>query len=226
MDDFLYMLPGSERAFDDPAAVYEAEIEWDEDATGRSWPIEKFVAEPASASLPSLDYMIEWVCELAAEEGPDDSAWHWDKAGARDDVRAAFRSALDLLASHVHYRMCGKLVGNHQLTFTESGEPLLDGSPCMFRPRRRPMVDIRRPFVTIRIEGDFDLPIEGEEDGIGGIWYDGAPEGWDADSVMRVIQKEGGYSPERLISNWDLDPRVEVDVHRPGQPTETRVVFR
>lgn len=127
--DFLYSLPGAERAFDSPEACYEAEIDWDEYAHDREWTIEKWTAVPASRDLPSADHVIEWVTELAAEETTEDGVKDWEYAGKRDDVKAAFRAALDLLGSHVHCRLCNRRVGTLTVTFTDDGEPLLDAQP-------------------------------------------------------------------------------------------------
>jgi hypothetical protein len=127
--EFLYSLPGAERAFGDPAGCYEAEIDWDENAHTRPWTIEKWTAIPASRDLPSVDHVIEWVIELAADETTEDGVKDWEHAGERDDVKAAFRAALDLLGRHVSYRLCDSKVGEHTVTFDAAGEPLLDGEP-------------------------------------------------------------------------------------------------
>lgn len=126
---FLYSLPGAERAFDSPQACYEAEIDGDEDAHDRTWTIEQWTIAPASRDLPSAEHAIEWVTELAAEETTEDGAQDWEQAGKRDDVKAAFGSALGLLAKHVNYRLCDKLVGTMVVTWDENREPLLDSKP-------------------------------------------------------------------------------------------------
>lgn len=128
--EFLYSTPGAERAFDDPAACYEAELDGDDHLDSPT--IQKWTTKAAAKDLPSVDYTIEWVIEFAAMETTEDGYKDWEYAGGRDDVKAAFRVALDLLASHVHYRLCDRLVGTHTVTWTETGEPLLDGEP-MYR---------------------------------------------------------------------------------------------
>jgi hypothetical protein len=131
--EFLYSLGGGELAYSDPADVYEHEIATHDDLRPRIV-IEKWTAVTAHRYLPRVDDTIERAVEYGADDmGVDGAADAWDDAGKVPEVVAAFRAALDLLASHVHYSMCGEKVGEYVLTFDADGEPLLDGEPMCKR---------------------------------------------------------------------------------------------
>lgn len=104
-DERLYGPPGAEHLQGDLDSAADA-------ADFGEYPIlleEWTVAEPR-LSDGDLARALETLTELAAEEGDEWYAEAWIKASEREDVRAAFRAAADLLASHVHYRMAGELV--------------------------------------------------------------------------------------------------------------------
>lgn len=127
--DFLYGEPGDELMSSDPVDVFE---NWHDADHPEPEPIviEKWSVHSPASHLPDLDRVLDYVTEQAVD-GNGDEAYdeNWNQAAAEDDVRAAFRAALDLLASHVTYRMADQKVGEHVITWAEDGTVLLDGQP-------------------------------------------------------------------------------------------------
>ena len=94
------------------------------------------MADLAALVEVAVDDTIERAVEYGADEmGTEGAADAWDDAAKAPEVVAAFRTALDLLAKHVNYQMCGEKIGEHVLTYDEAGAPLLDGEP-MYRTRK------------------------------------------------------------------------------------------
>jgi len=135
-DERLYGVPHAEWMQDDPAETYENAIE---DGFGVPMVIEEWTVRPPSADLPHLDTVLDWVAEMACEdaggEGYDDA---WDAATKRPDVREAMRAALELIASHVGFKMADTLVATHTVTWDADGEPLFNGEP-MYVATKGPM---------------------------------------------------------------------------------------
>jgi hypothetical protein len=151
MPDHLYSLGGGETAWDEPADVYEHEIAPHGDTQTRI--IEKWTAVTAHRYLPRVDDTIERAVEYGADEmGTDGSADAWSDAGQVPEVVAAFRAALDLLARHVNYSMCGEKVGEHVLTYDAAGEPLLDGEP-MYRTREPEPTTVTSGAMAVELPG-------------------------------------------------------------------------
>ncbi len=125
---FLYSVPGAERAYDDPVACYEAQI--DGIPPRGETTIERWTATGSSASLPTPEHMAEWVAEHSSDETVfEDEAEQWAAAAKEPDVLAAFKTAGELMARKVTWRRCDTLDGKHTVTWSETGEPLLDGEP-------------------------------------------------------------------------------------------------
>lgn len=126
-EERLFGLPGAERLDFGPEEVWESHVEAD-DLTPMK--IEEWTVVSQANLLPSaetiLDHMLEhWVAEEVIEE-----VWEsWDYAQRLPDVVAAFRRAMDLLATKVTGRMADKRIAVHTVTYTDEGEPLYDGEP-------------------------------------------------------------------------------------------------
>jgi hypothetical protein len=133
----FYGLPGAERMEDDPAYVYESEIDPmvdDGDEEGMSWEIEEWSAESISSELPRPGWLLETIHEricddLCWDECPLD--WfdnHPDAVAAEKDFLAALAALIDKRG----IRQAKKRLRTLIVTWDENGEPLLDGEP-MYR---------------------------------------------------------------------------------------------
>lgn len=136
--DNLFLLPGSMRAHNSVAEVYEVEIEAllsDHGPRLEEWVVEEWSALPASHFLPDVNWVAELVAEHAADDMGTDHIWdHWEGPSKDPDVLAAFRAAMELMASKVTYRMCHEKIGEHIVTFDATNRPLADGEP-MYREK-------------------------------------------------------------------------------------------
>lgn len=127
----LYGLVGAERLHDDPATVFDSEIEDQFDPMPERIEIEEWSVTPQRNHLPAADTLLEWVAEWTVENALVDEVWsdHIYDGVALPDVVAATEALLDLLASKNQYRMADKHLRSLWVTFDEGGEPLLDGEP-------------------------------------------------------------------------------------------------
>lgn len=134
MGDRLFMLPDADRSHDSITALYDFEIKPYLTPGGPrldEWVVEEWTALTADHALPDPTR----VAEQAAEDASDDMdgegrSWvFWEAASDAPEVVEAFRAALLLMASKVDYRVCGKKIGEHLVTFDATGRPLVDGDP-------------------------------------------------------------------------------------------------
>ena len=128
--DRLFGVPDAENLHFDLASAYESEIEpWIEDGGRAPGVIEEWTVHPPEYHLPSAERIAEDIIENAADdttEGYYDATAHiWKEA----DVLAAAEALRQVIASHITYRMADKKVAEHQITWDDEGEPLVDGQP-------------------------------------------------------------------------------------------------
>jgi hypothetical protein len=137
----LFGQPGAEHLHFDLAASYENDIEpWrDPENDDRKWVIEEWSVRPSKDHLPTVDLVLEWAGEWAAEMGEldEDGSYAFDNAAQDPAVVAAFQTALDLWASKVPHRMAGDHLRDHRVTWDDNGKPLVDGEP-LYRPAEDP----------------------------------------------------------------------------------------
>lgn len=137
--DRLYGLPDDEYLELTPEDVYERDIEPHLPAEpirpGKAVEtILEYTVTDNRKLLPSVDGVVTDIIEVAAD-GPVTEEWYEAAVDATKDekVVSAFNKALDLLASKIRYWMADTVVAEHELTFDENGQPLLDGEP-LYRP--------------------------------------------------------------------------------------------
>ena len=130
----LFGVPGAEQLWSDIATCYESDIEpWVEPAEepepGRSTSIEEWTVRDATDHLPPIDWIVDHVCEWAADNGMLDEYGFEDfeRHGRDEDVVRAFQAALNVWSSKVHYRMADQHVATYTITWDDEGEPLVDG---------------------------------------------------------------------------------------------------
>lgn len=127
----LYGVPDAEHLHFDIATAYELQVEPGLDVHDRCPAvIEEFTVHPPERHLPTADRILEWIIEQTCEDG-DVSEEYAERLADIDAIGVVehFRSSL---ASLVTYRMADKRVAEHQITWDELGEPLVDGEP-MYR---------------------------------------------------------------------------------------------
>lgn len=130
-DDRLYGTPGAEILWDDPATVYETEIEGDVGDLVNFVVEEWTVCNPRSLLL-SAEHLAEHVSEMIDDVG-EGGYERLAVIAADPEVVAAFDSAVALMASKWVWRQADTKVTDHYVTFDADGEPLYDGEP-MYRP--------------------------------------------------------------------------------------------
>lgn len=132
--DRLYGLPHAEVMYDDPATVWELELEPFVDGPGRSFVEEWTVHEP-DHHLPPADRLLEWVEEWTLEMG--EVSENWRMPSDHPDVQAAVESLYDAIAAAVDYRMAKDMVRRHVVAWDGKGAVTLDGVP-MYVPAECP----------------------------------------------------------------------------------------
>ena len=138
--DHLFTIPGSEDAFDDPAAAYEADIEpWADGHDRRPREIEEYTSFTAAKALPAADDVVTWVSETFGDGdyAPNDHGVTCERIESDPEVKAAAEAFLAVVASKITYRWCDELVATHTVTWDADGSPLLDGEP-LYRPAGDP----------------------------------------------------------------------------------------
>lgn len=138
-DIHLYGAPwDDEYLFDDPGEVYERWIDEDWDPLPATLEIIEYDSLALSHFLCRGDLLIDRALEILADDEITEGAWQQVdkkyKAILTDpDVTAAFNNAREALGRaldrEVGYRMGGKKIASHWITFTEDGKPLYDGEP-------------------------------------------------------------------------------------------------
>lgn len=135
----LFGVPHAETLYTSVADAYECQVEpWADDHDRRPRIIEEWtVCEPIS-HLPSAASIAEQVFENACDDAPDgyfDAGAHvWRE----DDVQAAAEALRQAIAGHITYRVADTRVAEHQITWDEQGEPLVDGEPMYVPARQAP----------------------------------------------------------------------------------------
>lgn len=149
--DRLYGVPGAEQLHLDMSDAYELQIDpyfpddWEEVWSQTERSIEEWTVQPASNHLPTVDVVLDWIIECAAEELIDESWFdHCERAGRLPDVVEAFDEARTLLASKIKYWMADKLVASHMVTWSDPDTPLVNGQP-LYHPTKPPVNTGDRP---------------------------------------------------------------------------------
>lgn len=129
--DRLYGLPHAEVMYDDPATVWELELEPNVDTDGETT-IEEWTVHEPGYHLPSVDRLLEWIEEWTLDMG--EVSEDWRMPGDHPDVQAAARALLDAIAGAVDYRMAKDMVDVHRLAWSDlndggEGTVTLDGEP-------------------------------------------------------------------------------------------------
>ena len=121
--DRLYGLPDAERMHSDIDSVYDCDIDGyrTEDQRG-PWVIEEWTVQPVTFHPYYAESVAEDACETLSDELGEDPAGEIHEAASSPEVIAAFRTALDLLASKVNYRMADEHVASWKLTIDDEGE--------------------------------------------------------------------------------------------------------
>lgn len=127
----LFGLPDAETLYDDPAEVYETDIEpWVGDDR-RSWEIVEHASRWATDDVPDPDAIVDWIAETYAEGemAPDDGNETENRIKASPAVRMAAEMLFGAVCGTITYRWADTEVETHEVTFTGDGEPLYDGKP-------------------------------------------------------------------------------------------------
>lgn len=132
----LFGYPDAEVLYDDPATVWESEIEpyidtdGDDPAYAESgWDVEEWTSERAYQP-GRAEWLLEFYLENVLEEVCDDGET-FDRLIKDPDVIAA-NAALDaLLVEKITYRNAVKKIATHRITLVD-GEPMWNGEP-MYR---------------------------------------------------------------------------------------------
>lgn len=127
----LYGLDFDEYLHDDPESVYELWAD-DRDVDDRPERLEiiEWSVVTMGTFLPDADRVIDRVMSRLEDEPIFEEGYEAILQAADDDVRAAFKSAVDLWSSKIHgWRQADKELRRLIVTWNEQGEPLLDGEP-------------------------------------------------------------------------------------------------
>ena len=139
----LYGLPHAERLSDDPAGVWESEVEpnLDPDNLG-PWTVEEWTVRPPLSTTPSTHLLLEWITEHVDDElGLEEPSI--PKLEDDAQVKATADYLLALIASRASYFAADELVATHVLEVANTEaladpsatlDPLLDGEP-LYGPR-------------------------------------------------------------------------------------------
>lgn len=128
----LYGTVGAEELFIDPETAYESQVEpWRDDplTPGKRVEIEEWDVHPTRYHMPTADALLDWIAEWTVENGEVGEGFEIDSATGAADVKAAAETLLDLMASKVTYTMARTHLRSLWVTWTDDGEPLLDGEP-------------------------------------------------------------------------------------------------
>lgn len=140
----LYGLPHAEVLYFEPNSVYESEIEDQAEDYPDRVEIEEWSVHPPEYHLPKADDIIDWMTLWAAENGEGDEAQYdqWQAVGTPPDVLAAAEALRTVVASKIEYRMANEHLRSLWVTWTEDGEPLLDGEPMYVPAPKDRVVDL------------------------------------------------------------------------------------
>jgi hypothetical protein len=137
----LFGTPGAEILYDDPASVYEHDIEpwWDPDEDSPRQ-IEEHTSRFAVDGLPSVDDVASWLAETYAEAdmAPDDDGKTADRIADHQGVKVAAHALFEAARAVITYRWAENLVATHTITVDADGQPLCDGEPLYTEARPQP----------------------------------------------------------------------------------------
>jgi hypothetical protein len=137
--DRLYGEPGAEYLYDDPATVWESEIdphrEYAADLVDE-WIIEEWTVKPVDVCVPSAVSIVEYVAEMTADdlEATEDPLPNITRNQAALAAAEALRA---VFVGQVTWFSADKRVGERVVTIVDD-EPHLDGEP-MYRPVVSPL---------------------------------------------------------------------------------------
>ena len=127
LPDRLYGRPGAEQLHDDPAGVWENDIEPDGDVRDDGWIVEEWTVRSPRTHLPSADWVVEHIMDYWLAENAELDEYGFD---AFDNAakESEMEPVLQAWADRIQYRMADTFVSNHIVTLVD-GEPHLDGEP-------------------------------------------------------------------------------------------------
>lgn len=130
----LFGVPHAETLYDDPATVWETDIEdWVGYHDEREWTIEEWTAKGPERYMPAPALIAEQIAEWSADEmGLEGAGDAWDDATKDPNVINEIHRAMTHMASKVAYRIADEKVAEHKVTLDADGQPLLNGQP-MYR---------------------------------------------------------------------------------------------
>lgn len=124
----LYGVPGTEHMHDDPAGVYESDIEeWASIAEPQT--IEEWTVKPVIDTVTSADCILDDIAERMGDEMDENGHDELHKVIRHPEVVEAAEALRQAIASKVHYWWVDRLVATHTVTWDEKDQPLLDGEP-------------------------------------------------------------------------------------------------
>ncbi len=125
----FYGLPGAEQLRDDPAGVWESDIEplLDEDNLG-PWEIYEHTVQPALNFLPAADDIINYMDEHACDNGVGGDECPFEGATVGPKLLVAAEALRQAMSDACTWHWADKHVATHVLAIVD-GEPHLDGEP-------------------------------------------------------------------------------------------------
>lgn len=130
-DERLFGTSGAEELYFTLAEAYEAQIDPYCDVEREiPYTIEEWTTKSTRDAFPSVDLLVEWVCETTGDDLTE-GAYDAIERAVGDDLKAEFDKIFDTWASRITYRMADKLVATHVITWFENDLtlPLADGKP-------------------------------------------------------------------------------------------------
>lgn len=128
----LYGLAGAEYLHTEPESCYETDIEdyyYDvEQSQLHLQPpveIEEWDVHPPEYHMPNADRLLEWIEEWTYDMG--EIMGEFELPINEPEVKEAAETLLTTIASKTWFRMARNKLGSLWVTWTEDGEPLLDG---------------------------------------------------------------------------------------------------
>lgn len=128
----LYGRDGDEYLVTDPISAVQSYIDDVDPEDREPFDILEHTSKKLGAFLPSgadvLGRECERMCEGYVDEvSTEECAEDFERAAEFPDVIAAFQAAVDLWGWHCRYPMADKVIRTIKVTFTEDGQPLMDG---------------------------------------------------------------------------------------------------
>lgn len=129
----LYGLPYAETLHDDIGAAYESHTDSLDEDDRTPFVIEEWTVSPPAAHFPDASDLVLRLIEDAADECGDGYYEDAEHLTRDPEVLAAAEALLGLLAGQIRYRMADKRVAEHEITWDDEDEPLLDGARLYVR---------------------------------------------------------------------------------------------